>query len=89
MIRYNQRANPTPSKVRHNTLLEVVWTIVPVFILVFIAIPSFRLLYFEADIPTPDVTLKAIEGHLARAYAKLGIEGRSQLARALAAENKD
>src|SRR5208282_1336256 len=60
MIRYNKRANPTPSKVSHNTLLEVVWTIVPVIILVIIAIPSFRLLYFEADIPQPDLTIKAI-----------------------------
>lgn len=60
IIRYNQRANATPSKVHHNTVLEVVWTIVPVFILVAIAIPSFRLLYFEADIPKPDVFLRAI-----------------------------
>ncbi len=60
MIRYNKRANPTPSKVSHNTLLEVVWTIVPVIILVVIAIPSFRLLYFEANIPQPDLTIKAI-----------------------------
>ena len=47
-------------KVHHNTLLEVAWTIIPVIILVVIAIPSFRLLYFEADIPKPDVTIKAI-----------------------------
>jgi len=62
MVRYNQRANPVPSKVHHNTLLEVAWTIIPVFILVVIAIPSFKLLYFEADIPKPDVTFEAI-GH--------------------------
>jgi cytochrome c oxidase subunit II len=62
MVRYNQRANPTPSKVSHHTLLEVVWTIVPVIILVLIAIPSFRLLYFEADIPPADMTINAI-GH--------------------------
>lgn len=60
MVRYNQRANPTPSKVTHNTLLEVAWTIIPVIILVVIAIPSFRLLYFEADIPPSDLTIKAI-----------------------------
>ena len=47
MIRYNKRANPVPSKVTHHTLLEVIWTAVPVIILVLIAIPSFRLLYFE------------------------------------------
>jgi len=62
MIRYNQRANPTPSKVSHNTWLEVAWTIVPVIILVLIAIPSFRLLYFEADAPPADLKITAI-GH--------------------------
>ncbi len=60
IIRYNQRANPAPSKTAHHTLLEVVWTIVPVIILVVIAIPSFKLLYFEADMPKPDLTIKAI-----------------------------
>jgi cytochrome c oxidase subunit II len=60
MIRFNSRSNPVPSKTEHNTLLEVMWTIVPVLILVFIAVPSFRLLYFEADIPKPDLTIKAI-----------------------------
>ena len=59
-IRYNRRANATPSKVHHNTILEVAWTIIPVVILVVIAIPSFRLLYFEADIPKADVFIKAI-----------------------------
>jgi cytochrome c oxidase subunit 2 len=62
MVRYNRRSNPVPSKTEHNTVLEVVWTIVPVIVLVIIAIPSFKLLYFEADIPKPDVTVKAI-GH--------------------------
>ena len=61
-IRYNKRMNPTPSKVAHNTVLEIMWTIVPVMILVFIAIPSFRLLYYEGTIPKADVTLRAI-GH--------------------------
>ena len=60
MIRYNQRSNPVPSKVSHNTTLEIVWTLVPVIILVIIAIPSFKLLYLEADIPTPDLTITAI-----------------------------
>jgi len=49
-----------PSKVHHNTLLEVAWTIIPVIILVVIAIPSFKLLYFEAAIPKPDITIRAI-----------------------------
>ena len=60
VIRYNHRSNPTPSKVHHNTLLEVVWTVIPVVILVVIAIPSFKLLYFEAEVPKPDVLIKAI-----------------------------
>ena len=62
MVRYNKRANPTPSKVSHNTLLEVIWTLVPVIILVVIAIPSFKLLYYEADTPPADLTINAI-GH--------------------------
>lgn len=60
VVRYRAGANPVPSKVHHNTLLEVAWTLIPVIILVFIAVPSFRLLYFEAAIPKPDVTIKAI-----------------------------
>jgi cytochrome c oxidase subunit II len=62
VVRYNKRSNPTPSQVHHNTLLEVAWTVIPVVILVIIAIPSFRLLYLEAGIPKPDVTIEAI-GH--------------------------
>ena len=60
VIKYRAGANAVPSKVHHNTLLEVAWTLIPVIILVFIAVPSFRLLYFEAVIPKPDVTIKAI-----------------------------
>ena len=60
VIKYRAGANAVPSKVHHNTLLEVAWTLIPVIILVFIAVPSFRLLYFEAAIPKPDVTIKAI-----------------------------
>src|SRR6201986_754056 len=60
VVKYRAGANPVPSKVHHNTLLEVAWTIIPVIILVVIAVPSFRLLYFEATIPKPDVTIKAI-----------------------------
>lgn len=60
IVRYNRRSNPTPSRISHNTLLEVAWTVLPVLILVAIAIPSFKLLYFEADIPHPDLTIRAI-----------------------------
>ncbi len=59
MIRFNARANPTPSRRTHNALIEVIWTIVPVIILVAIAIPSFRLLFVQLDTPKPDLTVKA------------------------------
>lgn len=59
ILRFNSRANPNPSRTSHNTVLEVAWTVIPVIILVVIAIPSFRLLYFELEVPEPDVTIKA------------------------------
>jgi cytochrome c oxidase subunit 2 len=59
IVRFNARANPTPSRTTHNTLLEVMWTIVPVIILVLIAVPSFRLLFVQLDVPKPDLTVKA------------------------------
>jgi cytochrome c oxidase subunit II len=59
IVRFNARANPTPSRTTHNTLIEVAWTVVPVVILVVIAIPSFRLLFYQGAIPNPDVTIKA------------------------------
>jgi cytochrome c oxidase subunit 2 len=59
MVRFNAKSNPKPSKVTHNTLLEVMWTVIPVFILVAIAIPSFRLLYDQLELPSGDLTVKA------------------------------
>ena len=59
MIRFNARSNPTPSRTTHNTVLEVAWTMVPVLILVTIAIPSFRLLFFQLNTPAADLTVKA------------------------------
>ncbi len=59
VVRFNDKANPTPSRTTHNTLLEVAWTIVPVLILVVIAIPSFRLLTYQLEIPKPDIVIKA------------------------------
>ncbi|OQW58455.1 MAG: cytochrome c oxidase subunit II [Proteobacteria bacterium SG_bin9] len=59
MVKFNAKANPVPSKTTHNTLIEVVWTVVPVLILVAIAIPSFRLLFQQLDVPKADVTIKA------------------------------
>ncbi len=51
IVRFNARANPTPSRTTHNTPIEVLWTIVPVIILATIAVPSFRLLFTEFDMP--------------------------------------
>ncbi len=59
VVRFNARANPTPSRTTHNTLLEVAWTLIPVMILVAIAVPSFRLLFLELDVPKADLTIKA------------------------------
>jgi cytochrome c oxidase subunit II len=59
IIRFNAGSNPTPSRTTHNTLLEVMWTVVPVLILVIIAVPSFRLLFTQLSIPPADVTVKA------------------------------
>jgi cytochrome c oxidase subunit II len=59
ILRFNARANPAPSRTTHNTPLEIIWTIVPVIILVTIAVPSFRLLFVQLDVPKPDLTVKA------------------------------
>lgn len=60
VVRYNAKSNPTPSKVTHNAAIEVIWTVVPVLILVAIAVPSFRLLFQQVRIPAYDMTLKAV-----------------------------
>lgn len=58
MVRFNARANPTPSATTHNVLLEVLWTVVPVVILIVIAVPSFKLLYYMDRTENPEMTLK-------------------------------
>ncbi len=58
MVRYNRRANPTPKKFTHNMLVEVIWTVVPVLILVAIAWKSFPLIYKQERIPEAELTLK-------------------------------
>ncbi|QMW22640.1 cytochrome c oxidase subunit II [Sandaracinobacteroides saxicola] len=62
VIRYRAAANPTPSTTTHNFTIEVIWTLLPALILVFIAVPSFRLLANQYDPPKADVTIKAT-GH--------------------------
>ncbi len=62
MIRFRASKNPVASRTSHNTFIEVVWTVVPVLILVIIAVPSFRLLAHQYSPPKADITIKAI-GH--------------------------
>ena len=59
IVRFNAKANPTPARFTHNTTVEVLWTVGPVLILLFIAIFSFRLLFDYHDMPKPDLTVKA------------------------------
>jgi cytochrome c oxidase subunit 2 len=62
MFRFNQKRNPVATRTSHNTALEVAWTLLPVLILVVIAIPSFRLVYYEDRAENPDMTIK-VTGH--------------------------
>jgi len=59
MWRFSASRNPVPSKTTHHTALEMIWTVVPVIILVVIAVPSFKLLYFQEVVPKADMTIKA------------------------------
>jgi len=59
VVRYNKRSNPIPAKWSHNTTIEVIWTLAPVLILVFISLFSFKLLFAYNDMPKPDLTVKA------------------------------
>ncbi|WP_343038693.1 cytochrome c oxidase subunit II [Skermanella pratensis] len=62
MVRFNAKANPNPTRTSHNTILEVAWTVLPVVILVVIAVPSFKVLYFMDKTENAEMTLKVI-GH--------------------------
>ena len=57
-FRYREKANPTPSKTSHNTVIEILWTVVPVLILVVIAVPSFRLLYYMDKTKDTEMVIK-------------------------------
>ena len=61
-VRFNEKANPIPSKTTHNTLLEVAWTVIPIVILVVISVTSLKLLYFMDKTHNPEMTLK-VTGH--------------------------
>ncbi len=60
MIRFREKANPVPSKTSHNTLIEIIWTVVPIIILIVIAVPSINLLYKQDVIRDTEVTIKAV-----------------------------
>ncbi|MEM8975037.1 MAG: cytochrome c oxidase subunit II [Pseudomonadota bacterium] len=59
IFRYNSKSNPEPSNFSHNTVLEVAWTVVPILILVYIGVFSFKLLFLQYTYPKPDLTIKA------------------------------
>jgi cytochrome c oxidase subunit II len=60
VLRFNARANPVPSKTTHNTFIEIVWTVVPILILLGICIPSFKLHYYMSEPQDPEMTLKVV-----------------------------
>jgi cytochrome c oxidase subunit 2 len=62
IVKFNARANPVPSRTTHNTMIEILWTVVPVMILVVMAVPSFRLLYYLDRTQEADMTIK-VTGH--------------------------
>ena len=68
VVKFNEKANPEPSKTSHNPFLEVAWTALPVLILVVIAVPSFKLLYYADRIENAEMTLKAIGNQWFWAY---------------------
>ncbi|MGE5539865.1 MAG: cytochrome c oxidase subunit II [Gemmatimonas sp.] len=62
IVKFNARSNPTPSRTTHNTAIEIAWTVVPILVLLVIAVPSFKLLYYQDRAANPDMTLKVV-GH--------------------------
>jgi cytochrome c oxidase subunit 2 len=62
IVRFHYQRNPVPSRTSHHTVIEMLWTVVPVLILVIIAIPSFKLMYYMDRVPEPDMTIK-VTGH--------------------------
>ncbi|MEJ8473521.1 cytochrome c oxidase subunit II [Roseibium algae] len=77
IFKFNSKANPVPSRTSHNTMIEIVWTIAPILILVVIAIPSFRLLYKQLEIPEYDMTVKAtgFQWYWGYEYTDEGMDG--------------
>lgn len=77
VLRYNKRTNPNPARFSHNTTIEILWTVVPVLILVYIAFFSFSLMRKYENMPDPDVVVKATgyQWYWAYDFPELGVEG--------------
>ncbi|MEO0672679.1 MAG: cytochrome c oxidase subunit II [Pseudomonadota bacterium] len=60
IVRFREKANPEPARFTHNTTIEVLWTVIPIFILIAIGIPSFNLLFKQYEYPPPEVTIKSV-----------------------------
>lgn len=74
LFRFSEKRNPVPSKTSHNTLIEVIWTIVPVVILLFLVVPSMKLLRFQDVIPEADMTIKVTGNTWNWEYAYIDFE---------------
>jgi cytochrome c oxidase subunit 2 len=59
MVRFHHKRHPVPTRTSHNAVIEILWTVVPVLILVAIAIPSFKLMYYMDRAPDAEMTIKA------------------------------
>jgi cytochrome c oxidase subunit 2 len=68
-LRFNAKANPTPATFTHNVTIEIIWTLIPVIMLIIIAIPSFRTLHYAEKIPTADLTVKVVGNQWYWSYA--------------------
>ena len=81
VVKFTREKNPEPSTFTHNATLEVVWTAIPVVILVIIAIPSLKLLFEQLEVPEPDLTIKAtgVQWGWAYEYPDEGVEFESYM----------
>lgn len=88
-IRYRAKANPEPSKTTHHVMLEILWTTIPVIILIVIAIPSFKMLYYLDRVEEPEMTLKVTGYQWYWGYEYQDTEGVSFLSYMVADEEID
>lgn len=88
-VRYNKKANPTPSKTTHHVMLEIAWTVLPVLILIVIAVPSFKMLYYLDRVEEPEMTIKVTGYQWYWGYEYQDYEGVSFDSRMIADEDID